>query len=274
MAFGSNLNQITCLFDKTILPIEFSSGIAYNKNNIDTFLAFSGKKIIHNYFPAPKEPFVLNLASVNKEIRQKSISHCINGLKISVQGRASFYCAHAGFLIDPNITELGTKIEIAADVKTKDQRRLFINSIKQIVQVADELGIDFYIENNVLAAFNYNADKIPFYCCESKDIIAVFKEINHPRLGLLLDTAHLKVSCKTLGLNLEEEFHKIKHLVKAIHHSDNNGLVDSNDKLEDDYWFLKHLHQFNTIDHVIEVKDLTINDIHSQIELLNKNFNT
>ena len=274
MAFGSDISQITSLFENTNLPIEFSSGVSYNKNNIDIFLAYPGKKLVHNYFPAPETSFVLNLASPNKKTREKSISHCINGLEISSKGGASFYCAHAGFLIDPNLEELGTKIQMDTNIEIKDQKNIFIDSIKKILKAANNFNIDFYIENNVLAPFNFNSSSntIPFFCCESKDILSVFKEINHPKFGLLLDTAHLKVSCKTLNLNLEEEFLKIKHLVKAIHHSDNDGLIDSNEKLTKNYWFLNYLHQFKKIDHIVEVKNLTTEEMNSQIELIKFNF--
>lgn len=274
MTFGGDVSQITRLFKDTNIPIEFSSGMPFNKYNIATFLAYEGKKLVHNYFPAPEEPFVLNLASKDETIRINSIKHCTSAIEISAKGGASFYCAHAGFLIDPKVEELGAKIEIDSDIEISDQKKLFHDSIEQILKVADQFDIDFYIENNVLAPINYKLpfQEIPFFCCESNDICSLFQEINHPKFGLLLDTAHLKVSCKTLDLDLESEFHKIKHLIKAIHHSDNNGFIDSNEKLTTNYWFLKHINQFKHIDHVVEVKNLTINEINSQIDLIKNHF--
>lgn len=274
MTFGSDVSQIARLFEDTKMPIEFSSGMPYHKDNIAAFLSYASKKLVHNYFPAPEVPFVLNLASKDETTRINSIKHCTSAIEISAKGGASFYCAHAGFLIDPNVEELGAKIEIDPDIEISDQKKLFLDSIEQILKVADQFDIDFYIENNVLAPFNYKspAQEIPFFCCESKDICSLFQEVNHPKFGLLLDTAHLKVSCKTLDLDLESEFHKIKPLIKAIHHSDNNGFIDSNEKLTTNYWFLKHLPQFKHIDHVVEVKNLTIEEINSQIDLIKNHF--
>ena len=49
--------------------------------------------------------------------------------------------------------------------------------------------------------------------------------------NLLLDVAHLKVSAKTLGLDLEDEFAKMINASNYIHISDNDGMHDSNNRL-------------------------------------------
>ena len=45
----------------------------------------------------------------------------------------------------------------------------------------------------------------------------------------------MKVTANTLGLDLDEEFTKIKDYVSIIHHSENDSLNDNNDPLTDDY---------------------------------------
>src|SRR5690349_9576210 len=50
--------------------VELSSDIAYDAANVATARA-AGRHVrlmLHNYFPAPKEPFVLNLAAVDRDI--------------------------------------------------------------------------------------------------------------------------------------------------------------------------------------------------------------
>ena len=266
------VEEIITICSEQNYNLEFSSGMPFRKNMKEIFLNASLQRMPHNYFPDPEIPFVLNLASVNSEIRNKSIAHCKEGLKLAKSTNSPFYAAHAGFCIDPNPLELGKKISINQKIDQKINKEHFLNSISEILILADTLEIDFLIENNVLAPFNFNGEN-PLLCCDFKDIDWLFKEIQHNRFGLLLDTAHLKVSCKTLNLDLLSEFNKIRPFIKAFHHSDNDGTKDSNLVLKDDYWFLKYFKEYENYIHVIEVKSLSIAEIESQINLFKKNGN-
>lgn len=92
--------------------------------------------------------------------------------------------------------------------------------------------------------------------------------MHNPRLGILLDTAHLKVSCKKLNNDLFQEFQQISPFVKGFHHSDNNGLEDTSGPLEKNYWFKEFGAEFKNHVHVLEVKNLTLNQIRLQLEIL------
>ncbi len=267
---GKSVEEIINICEENNYNLEFSSGMPYKKNMVEIYRNCSINRQPHNYFPDPEIPFVLNLASINSVIRNKSIAHCKEGLKLAKSSNSSFYAAHAGFCIDPNPLELGKKISINQKINKKINKNFFIDSISQILQYADDLQIDFLIENNVLAPFNYNGEN-PLLCCEFNDIDWLFREIKHDRFGLLLDTAHLKVSCKTLGLDLLNEFNKISPYIKAFHHSDNDGTKDNNQKLTKNYWFLDFLKNFENYVHVIEVKSLTMPEIETQIKIIQNN---
>lgn len=249
------------------LAIEFTSNFPYSKEAEQLYLKAPVKRMPHNYFPTPEFPFVLNLASENYEIQKRSIDHCINGLKISKMTSAPFFAAHAGFCIDPKPTELGNRIEFGVFDKDKHKKN-FLSSIAKVVNEAEKIGISFLVENNVIIKRNLSQEgKNPLLCCESEDIFWLFNEIKSPFFGLLLDTAHLKVSCNTLNLNKNEEVIRIKNFVKAVHHSDNNGIVDSNDPLRFDYWFWTHMELFKDLVHVAEVSNLSPDDIKEHIRL-------
>lgn len=250
--------------------LEFSSGIPYRSDMEAVYLNASIRKIPHNYFPAPEVPFVLNLGSSDLAIRSKSIEHCKKGLWLSQQSGAPFFSAHAGFCIDPDPSQLGRKIEYKPEFNKIENKRLFIESIQTILETADKLGVDFLVENNVIASFNLTDSKInPLLCCESAEIKWLFDEVKNDRLGLLLDTAHLKVSCQALDLQLHKELRKIMMYVKAIHHSDNDGKIDDNQELNSNYWFLPYMSTIDTsIVHIIEVKNISKSTIEKQITLL------
>ncbi|PWB24561.1 TIM barrel protein [Flavobacterium sp. HTF] len=250
--------------------LEFSSGMPYRDDMESIYSESVLTRMPHNYFPAPKDPYVLNLASSNDEIRAKSIAHCKNGLSLSKKSNSPFFSAHAGFCIDPDPNELGRKIAIKENYDKKIHKQLFLDSVNEILEFADKIKVDFLIENNVLAPFNFDGTN-PLLCCEFSEIDWLFDNIKNPRLGLLLDTAHLKVSCKTLQINLQEEFEKIEPFVKAFHHSDNDGTIDNNLVLKEDYWFLPYMKKFKEYVHVLEIKAQDVNEIKNQIKLLKEN---
>jgi len=248
--------------------LEFSSGMPFSNDMEKLYIEAAIKKMPHNYFPAPEIPFVLNLASLNDKIRNQSVEHCIKGLHLAKQANASFFSAHAGFCIDPHPFELGKKINYIPFFNKDLHKQLFLESVKKVLKEATQLNIQFLIENNVIASFNIVEGENPLLCCESKEIKWLFNAIDNKRLGLLLDTAHLKVSCETLGLKKDDEIKAIEQYVKAIHHSDNDGLVDNNQLMDSNYWFLSHLNKFSSLTHVIEVKNIDIDTIKQQIKLL------
>lgn len=263
-----NIDDVIAEASRNNFALEFSSGLPYDGFMLEKYNNCSVKRMPHNYFPAPLEPFVLNLASSNDDIRSKSIEHCINGLRIAKSSSSPFFSAHIGFCIDPNPHELGRELKFENVVNKARHRELFINSTKIILEEAINLEIGFLIENNVITKFNIKNGVNPLLGCCSDEIISILDEINSPNLGLLLDTAHLKVSCATLNLDLMSEVFKLENYIKCIHHSDNEGQIDNNLKLEQEYWFLPFMDKFDKIPHVIEVKQIDTPLIFSQIKIL------
>ena len=265
LSYLKNIDEVMNFASDNNLQLEFSSGLPYHEHMESIYISCGLKRIPHNYFPAPKIPFVLNLASLNEDIRKLSIELCINGIRLADSSKSPFYSAHFGFCIDPIPSELGQQLNCNSNFNKKIHLEIFINSILSQTQ---HLEIDFLIENNVITKFNLMNGINPLLGCSSEDILYVLNEVNSPRLGLLLDTAHLKVSCNTLQLSLINEVHNLKNYVRGLHHSDNAGLIDNNLKIENNYWFLPFMDFFKKIPHVVEVKDMDFKTIESQIKIL------
>lgn len=265
---GMKAEEMISIARENDLALEFSSGLSYREDMESVYIHADVKRLPHNYFPAPEIPFVLNLASSNDGIRRKSIEHCKMGLRLAKYSDAPFFAAHAGFCIDPDPQELGRKLDITYGYDKDLHRSFFLESIAEVLRVADDLQVNFLIENNVIAGFNYRDGENPLLCCESSEISWLFENIKHERLGLLLDTAHLKVSCNTLGKKLIEELDLISRYIKGIHHSDNNGDSDDNLSLTREYWFLNYVREFSGIPQVLEVKNLSAMEIKEQFKLL------
>lgn len=269
-----NLDEIIQICDRNNYNLEFSSNLKYEKENIELLNHFTRKKLIHNYFPAPKIPFVLNLASRNKLILKKSIDHCKKNILLSSKLNLPFYAAHAGFCIDPDIHSLGKKILIKDKINRKINLEIFIESLYQILDFADNEGVDFYFENNVLSNENYksNNQRNIFLCTDFHDISIIFSELKSKNLGILLDTGHLKVSAKTLNLDLKNQTTNILKYTKAVHHSENNAISDQNLPFDKNYWFIPYLKKLESIHHVIEVKNISFKIITKQIDILQNEF--
>jgi hypothetical protein len=67
---------------------------------------------------------------------------------------------------------------------------------------------------------------------------------------------------------LDYAIKKISPYVRAIHHSDNDGIFDTNNSIDENYWFWKYLKQFQNVYHILEVKNITVEQINKQMDLL------
>ena len=249
--------------------LEFSSGIPFRPDLKQIYLAATSRRMPHNYFPAPERPFVLNLASVVDSIRSKAIAHCRQGLALAAQSGAAFYSAHAGFCVDPAPSDLGKKFSKVSLAPRDVYWDRFISAVEELVEYAEILGIRFLIENNVVIRENVQADgSYPLLCVNEDELCALSELFNRPGFGLLLDTAHLKVSSQALGFDPATVVRAIAPWIVALHHSDNDGNRDTNHPLENDYWFLPHMRLVEGATHVLEVHDLTPDQIRAQRAIL------
>lgn len=216
------------LVDNGFNNIELSGGTEYFDSLKEDIIELQHKYhlnfLLHNYFPPPLKHFVLNLASVNEEIRRMSIMHIKKSINWSESFNSYKYGFHAGFFIDPNINELGKSIKEKQILDTKKGVDIFKESYLQLEGLKSNVQI--YVENNVLSMKNYHEFKgNPFMLTNFGDYKKLKDKIP---FNLLLDVAHLKVSCKSLGLNFHEQFQSLSLESDYLHISDNDGLNDSN----------------------------------------------
>ena len=62
------------------------------------------------------------------------------------------YCSfHAGFLMDPQINELGQVFALGGMMDRDQAKELFLVRINKLAKLAQEKGIKILIENNVLS---------------------------------------------------------------------------------------------------------------------------
>ena len=92
-------------------------------------------------------------------------------------------------------------------------------------------NIKIYLENNVLAKKNFHRFKSnPLLLTD----VQSYKELKKFNFNLLLDLAHLKVSCRSLNLDFIQQANYLINETDYIHLSGNEGLDDTNDSILSD----------------------------------------
>ena len=226
--------------------IELSGGTEYYAGYEDDILRMQDKYklnyLVHNYFPPPKEEFVLNLASLDDNIYQKSMQHLCRSIRLCHRIGADRLSFHAGFFVDLNAEEVGNIVK-EKQIKNKEL------SIKRFCDAFGKLeeeskNLDLYLENNVYSWSNSRVffNRIPFMLLDYKDHKKLKKLIN---FKLLLDLAHLKVSANTLQLNFNEEADKMINESDYLHVSENNGKYDQNRELSNNADMVNTLKKYN-----------------------------
>lgn len=247
------------------------SGTTYSPDNIEKLSGLKNlaKFQIHNYFPPPKIPFVMNLASKNDEIYNKSLNHIYNSIESCAKLNSNFYSFHAGFLCDINLNEIGKKVKKKQLQNRSDSVSDFIERVLKVSEKAKQYGIDIMIENNVLSKNNILEFKDnPFLMCEAEECIEIIN--NTPdNVKLLVDVAHLKVSSNSLNFDRDDFFVKCNDIIGGYHLSDNDSLSDTNDKFYENSWFWGHLNKKLNY-YSIEVYNLNFNEIINLYNLTKK----
>jgi sugar phosphate isomerase/epimerase len=192
---------------------------------------------IHNYFPPHEIAFVFNLASLNAEIAARSVSHAKLAIDYAALTRSRVYSFHAGYLIDPRVSELGEKIDKRLINPRDKSIELFISRVNNLSAYAASKNIRLMIENNVLSQKNYlEFSDCPLMMVELAETAEIMEKTDN-NVGLLIDVAHLKVSAKTLSFSAKEYLQEFKCVSSGYHFSDNNGLEDENNPVTEDSWF-------------------------------------
>ena len=227
--------------------IELTAGNALSENWLEELLELKAKYqlnyLCHNYFPVPKNPFVLNLASLDETTHTNSVQLAKKAIEVSKQLGGTKYAIHAGFRIDIPVSQIGKKIEKIDFYNEKKCWQKFTETVNALYSETD--GVELFIENNVLSKPNFESYEgvNPFYVTDENSWNLLKSVV--PKTNLLLDVAHLKVSCNTLNLDFEKQLSSLAVQTNYIHLSDNDGLTDSNMPITENTMWLEHLKDLN-----------------------------
>ncbi len=254
--------------------IELGSSHIYQEGIEDYVASLDCNFLVHNYFPVPKEDFIINIASSNKKILDQSIAQAKRGIDLCVKIKSPIYSVHSGYLVDPE--KLGEKFSAEGLVSYKTAFDIFVNSLKEILKYAEDKNIKVAIEPNVVAEFNLkNGKNELLLICEYHEIEDLFKLVNSKNLGILLDLGHLKVTSNWLKFNKDEFVDKVADKVFEIHIHDNDEKSDLHLDIKEDSWPVKIIQKekFKNIPICLESKISDIEGIKKSLSILNNKIN-
>jgi len=254
-----------------IHAIELTAGVLADGNSIGSYLRAAGTDyswLVHNYFPPPATPFVLNLASLNADVHSASIAHCQKAIRLAAELGAPFYSVHCGFGCDPRPEDLGRALTAAPRFNLDSAWQRFVTSLDVLCGFGRDVGVRILVENNVLTASNLvGGENVLLLGVTADELVRIVKAVGSPWLGVLVDVGHLKVSATTLGFDRSAFLRLTAEYVGALHLSENNGIRDSNEPFGADAWFLPELGRFRELVRVVECRASTPEEIRQCMNL-------
>jgi len=256
------------LIDLTQWGIELSGG-AWDTAVHENCLALASQRpvLLHNYFPVPRNPFVLNLSATSPEALQVAVQHCEQAIALSGEAGAHVFAVHAGFLADVPVNQLGKRIDRTPLADREQSLRQMGEVLSGLADVADRRGVRLLVENHALSPGNLASFGENFLLLVDPDEIREFTVHMDGRVGLLLDVGHLRTSAEALAFDPVAALRDLDPIVEAYHLSDNDGTSDEHAALSDSSWFLPHISS-GKLAYTVEIHDPNLDSWVASADLL------
>ncbi len=202
--------------------------------------------ILHNYFPVLKNDFVLNIASKNDIIINNSKELVLNALFICEKINSPIYGIHSGYLTDV--------LEVKNNTFLFDSENGNYNSaLDRAVKFINDINVNFENKKVHLLLENlFPSVKTNYSLFCSLSQIEEFIDQIPKTVGILLDLGHLNISSNLLSFDknnfLDNFLMKFGHLLREVHLSENNGLLDQHFSLDENSWQLNALKKIKEVE--------------------------
>lgn len=240
--------------------IELGVGVEFQDSDLDLIKGLPCRYLLHNYFPPPSDPFVLNLASPDPRIFSRSLGLCERAIQLSAQLGGAFYSVHGGLRVDPRPEHLGRKLPDEAITPYEASHARLVEALRRLCDAGDALNVKVATEPNVVAGFNLKDGRNDVALLATPDeLTRLRQDVQRDNFGFLIDTGHLKVTAATLDFDPVDFIERAADSILGFHLSDNDGVTDQHCPFGPDAWFLPILRDFPAIPRILEcrVSDIT-----------------
>ena len=247
-----------------ISNLELGSNHVYEKKFQKIVKQYDFRFLVHNYFPIPKKAFVVNIASLNRGIRNLSLKHIKRAINFCKNINSKLYTFHPGFISDPieaNRSKKNYDFLWGNDALNNNYRLAFnqmIFSLKKIAKFAKKKKIKIAIETQ--GAFK----KKNFLLMQRpEEYQKLFKFFAPSELGISLNIGHLNLASKFFDFSKLKFVEKLKPYIVAFELSHNNGIKDQHLPLKKNQWYWKIINDpdFLEMYKILEFRNTSIEKI-------------
>lgn len=262
---GISLNKVLkhCKYSN-ICSLEIGSNHIHEKN-YDYIKDYDFNFLVHNYFPVPKESFVVNIASLDSKIRNRSIDHIKKSIDFSKSINAMLYTFHPGFINDPVGSNLTSdNYDFRWDNKGTNNndlikaRTLMYDSLDKIIEFNSDDSFKIAIETEgSVSKKNYLLMQKP------NEYIDFMQRYDNNRIGINLNIGHVLLASKAFDFSIDSFVDIISDYVVALELSHNNGIEDEHLPLKKNGWYWPIIlnKKFENIYKIFEFRNSKIEDI-------------
>lgn len=224
---------------------------------------------LHNYYPVPKESFVLNLSDPDEQNLSRSLEFVKGSMLLAAEFKIETYSVHAGFARSLKPSDLGKVFaEDSYDCDPVGQYKIFLQILRELASFSSKIGVQLLVENNVTLPANRLGSINPLLVSDTKDILAFLMD-KPKEVGFLFDVAHFKVTHAIEGsLCITDDTRQIFKSADQFHLSDNDGFADTNHPVTPQSWFLEYLQPSSN--YTLEVYRLPADKLGEQVTLINE----
>ena len=258
---------------ENICNIELGSNHTYERNFKKIIEQYDFRFIVHNYFPVPKKGFVVNIASLNKCIRNLSLQHVRGAINFCHKINSKLYTFHPGFVVDPVTAGRSKKNYdfIWRNKRSKKNYDLAFNqmmiSLKKIVNFAKKKKVNIAIETEG----SYRKKNF-LLLQRPEEYKKLFKFFTPNDLGINLNIGHLNLASKAFNFSKEKFVKMVKPYIVAFELSHNNGFEDQHLPLQKGKWYWSIINDpyFVKTYKILEFRNTNIKKITKVINLFNQ----
>ena len=245
--------------------IEIGSIHCYEDDLIDNLSKAPAQFLVHNYFPAPKKSFVVNIASPDEQLRQRSIEHILNSITFCAEIGATLYTFHPGFLSDPDgasYSPANYDFRFRPEKLQSDAYKVaferFIDAVHLITPHARSLGVRVAVESQGSVAQREHV-----FLQTPDEFDSFLSEVPDSFVGVNLNLGHLNLASNVFGFDRLDLIRRISHRIVAMEVSHNEGKEDEHRPLIEGawYWSVVSDPELSHVRVILECRDTSIDTV-------------
>ena len=228
-----------------------------------------GRKIAtHNFFPASKENFVINLASQNKTLRSKSLLFCKNAISIARDLGALYYTVHPGFLQAPIVTYSSSRnFDFSfSNYKQSYEKsfELMLESLQQLISISNSAGVKLLVESEG----SITSPKVSLL--EKPEEFRRLFDFFPNNINMNLNLPHTIFSSKVNDFELVHFYKEFIDKIQLVELSHNDGTADQHLPLVEHSNSLEHIRLFSKKTIVLEFRNTNIEEVKKSLSILKR----